>query len=258
MLSPLPIRRISPPTIKEFNEIYLGGGEPVVITGLVHNWAALKKWDINFFAQNFGNLKTTALRLKNGESDLNNYDGARLDYVSVEKSTKAISEGRLDDGLTIVSPIDAFPVTLMNDYSIPTYCAKGKFFRSRLFIGPKGAVTSLHQDLFENLYVLVKGKKQISLYKPSSPVYPHSRFSKLPNWSQVDAENPDIERFPLFKNAQQYTVELESGETLFVPSFWWHHIRNMETSIATSFWWAHGWTVPVASAAALYKKLRDM
>ena len=258
MLNAIRVERITPPTQQEFESKYLRANRPVIITGLVDNWPALSKWNMHYFGSNFGETKAGVVKLKDGECDLNNFTGSRLDYVSIGETITAISAGKINDGLAVASPLEVFPVSIQRDYSTPSFCTKGKFLRSRVFLGPKGTITSLHQDLFENLYTMVKGKKTITLFEPSAPVYPNSRFSRLPNHAQVDPLKPDYNRFPDFKNAQPYIVELSAGETLFLPSFWWHHLKNEEESIAVSFWWAHGWKLPIAWAAAMYKKLRKI
>lgn len=258
MLAPIPVKRITPPTQEEFEKNYLKANKPVIITGMVNDWPALSKWNMDYFGQNFGETKAGVVRLKDGECDLNNFTGSRLDYISVGETVRAINAGRTDNGLAVASPLDVFPEWIKEDYRIPSYCAYSSFLRSRVFLGPKYTITSLHQDLFENLYVMVKGKKTIILFEPSAPVYPNSRFSKLPNHAQVDPLKPDYTRFPALKNAQPYLVELSAGETLFLPSFWWHHLQNEEESMAVSFWWARSWKLPVAWTAALYKKLRKI
>ncbi|CAM6004744.1 unnamed protein product [Sphagnum balticum] len=256
MLSPIAIDRISPPSFEDFQHNYLKANRPIVITGLVNQWPALKNWDFEYFSKNFGDVKAGAFSLIGGECDLNTERGSKLESVSVAESISSITEGRLDNGWAIATPVSIFPTKFQKDYYPPPYCADGKFLRSMTFLGPKGTITSLHHDLPENLYVMVKGKKRIMLFAPSSPVYPNSPFSKLPNHSKIDAEAPDYERFPRVKNAQPYYVDLVAGETLFIPSLWWHHLRNLEPSIAVNFWWAQGWKLPIAWAAATYKRLR--
>ncbi len=134
------------------------------------------------------------------------------------------------------------------------YCEGGRFLTSRIFLGPAGTLSPLHQDLPENLHVMVKGKKRIILFSPSSPVYP-ARFSELPNHARVDPEKPDYERFPGFSKAQPYTVDLEAGETLFLPSLWWHHFHNLAPSMAVNFWWPTGWKLPLVGAMVVYRKM---
>jgi hypothetical protein len=256
MQSPILIERIDPPSISSFYEEYVHKSKPVVIKGLAEDWPAMQKWGLGYFAQNFATVDAGVIKIKGVECDLNTYQGSKLGNEPIGKTIDLIAKGVLDGGAVIAAPVDDFPAELQLDYRAPIYCKDGAFLRSRVFIGPPGTVTSLHQDLPENLYVMVKGKKKITLFPPQSPVYPNSRFSKLPNHAQVDVNKPDYDAFPKFAYAQPYVVELTAGETLFIPSFWWHHLQNGETSMAVNFWWSYGWKLPIAWAAAMYKKWR--
>jgi hypothetical protein len=46
--------------------------------------------------------------------------------------------------------------------------------------------------------------------------------------------HPDLDRFPLFAQAQGIRFKLSPGETLFVPAGWWHTARIVTTSITVS------------------------
>ncbi len=258
MHKPVYLARIPPPSKEYFYRHYVRTGTPVVITGLVSNWQALERWNFEYFQSYFSHTEAGVVRLKNGELDLNTERGSKTERLTVGETIQSIMQGKLDNGWVIASPVEAFPPVLQQDYAPPAYCADGQFLRARIFLGPSGTVTSLHQDLFENLYITVKGKKRITLFSPSSPVYRYPPFSKLPNHAQVDPEQPDYEKFPRLKNAQPYIVELAAGETLYIPAFWWHHLRNTEPSVTISFWWSQGWKLWIARAAALYKKMRNI
>jgi len=247
MMQTIAIERLSLPPDKEtFFREYVFKSKPVVIENMVNDWPALKLWSAEYFIKNFPEAKVGMMKLENDNCDLHSYN----QYV-----VKNISSSVSDSKWAIASPIDFFPEQLSNDYSVPEYCDGGSFLRSRIFMAPTGSVTALHRDLPENIYVMVNGHKKILLFPPELDLYPNSVFSKHPNFSQADPENPDEIKFHNLKNAQAYTVELKSGETLFIPSLWWHHLRNIEESVAINFWWSRGWKIPVTWAAVMFKKI---
>src|SRR5262249_15979234 len=47
-----------------------------------------------------------------------------------------------------------------------------------------------------------------------------------------DLESVDLEKFPLFAQAKQYRTVLAPGDTIFVPSRWWHTARVLSPSIS--------------------------
>ena len=67
----------------------------------------------------------------------------------------------------------------------------------------------------------------------------------LSNYSQVDITNPDYEKFPLFKNAEPLKVTVKAGETLFIPSGWWHttYIHNFNLTYAVDHVNSFNWNI---------------
>lgn len=255
MLQPLSIPRISPPSPQDFFENYVKGSKPVIISGLSDGWPAQRDWSLEYLIQNYGDTLSSAYPIRDSQCDVMVNRGSPLNTITVRESLSSVLKGHLDGGYALASLIDKFPARIKADYSLPVYCADEDFLVSRLFIGPRALLSPLHQDLAENLYFIIRGKKRLTLFAPGDKVYP-SRFSKLPNHAYVDPEKPDYAAYPDFARAQPYIVELVAGETLYIPSMWWHHLRNLDSSIALNFWWYRGWKYYFARASALYRKIK--
>lgn len=258
MLAPIPIHRISPPSIAEFYKNYVRANRPVVISNMVDDWPALQLWSNDYFAQAYGDTLVTVQRLRDGKVDLSTDKGVNAGQMALRNAIETIKHAPLDNNWLISSEVSTFPPQIRKEYHVPAYCADGRFLTSRLFISPAGMRSTMHQDLPENIYVMVKGVKRIILFAPGDPVYHYSRFSKLLNHAQADPEHPDYERFPKFRNAQPYITDLRAGEVLFIPTFWWHHIRHLEASVSINFWWSRGWMVPLGWAGMTYARLRKI
>ena len=257
MKEPLPIERIPPISKRDFYNRYISKGKPVVITGLTCDWKAKKLWNFSYFLDQYARIKIQAFLLNDkGECDVDISRGSPTREIVLEDCLNSLVGSEVKGKWSAASSVDLFPQQLSEEFRAPLYCADGAFLRSMIFIGPEGVVAPLHQDLPENLYVMVRGTKRITLFAPSDDVYPNSRLSNLPNHSQINAEDPDYLRFPKAISTQPYVVDLTAGETLFIPSFWWHHLRNLEPSIAMNFWWSQGWKLPIAWAASVYKRWR--
>lgn len=56
--------------------------------------------------------------------------------------------------------------------------------------------------------------------------------------TQVEVENPDVERFPEFAKAPYQECVLQPGDVLFIPVRHWHYVRSLELSFSVSFWWS--------------------
>ena len=84
----------------------------------------------------------------------------------------------------------------------------------------------------------VVGEKLVLLFSPddSAALYPHPE-PLLFNTSQVDAEDPDLQRFPNFAGAKCVACVLRPGQMLYIPPTWWHFVRSLSPSFSVSFWW---------------------
>jgi hypothetical protein len=105
----------------------------------------------------------------------------------------------------------------------------GKVF---FWFGPSGTVTPLHHDVMNVLFAQVYGRKRFLLISPDQT---HRIYNRIGVYSEVDPEDPDYDRFPLFRQVKVTSVVLGAGEALFLPVGWWHHVRSLDVSISVSF-----------------------
>ncbi len=117
MLPTRPVARISPPSVGEFYRTYVYGSQPVVITGLVDDWPAGRRWELKYFEEQFGDVKAAAYPLKGGECDVHANRGSSVENIPVRETIASVAEGRLDGGLALASLVDAFPQSLKQDYA---------------------------------------------------------------------------------------------------------------------------------------------
>jgi lysine-specific demethylase 8 len=93
--------------------------------------------------------------------------------------------------------------------------------------------TPLHCDWAANLVCQVRGSKRFLLFPPGAPVYPHPNKA---NFSRVDIEAPDMQRFPRFDPSLCHEVDLRPGEMLHVPGLWYHQVHS-DANLAVNWWW---------------------
>ena len=48
---------------------------------------------------------------------------------------------------------------------------------------------------------------------------------------------PDLVRYPEFSKAHKYTVRVGEGETLYLPSLWYHHVQQTQGCVAVNYWY---------------------
>jgi histone arginine demethylase JMJD6 len=233
----------------EFAQEFLYPRRPLVITGALENWKARAKWTPEFFKQNYGGV---ALHLENQPYTLGGFlphrdDGRPLtlgefiDLVlaSTEKNPAPYLrnvhiERFLPELNADLRPLPEYfqPNWLDGPLTQPLHSRLhgGRF---ELYIGGAGGkFPVLHFDTWHIHTFLsqIYGVKKYTLFAPDQSRYLYARG----NQSQVDLENPDLEKFPLFVQATRTEVDLGPGEILFVPAGWWHTTKILSPSITVS------------------------
>ncbi|HTN41824.1 MAG TPA: cupin-like domain-containing protein [Asticcacaulis sp.] len=113
----------------------------------------------------------------------------------------------------------------------------------RIWIGNE-AVTRAHYDLNHNIACVVAGRRRFHLFPPEQLINlypgPFDRTIGGVPVSMVDAENPDLVRYPRFTEAQKVmqTVELDAGDALYIPYGWWHQVHSLSRlNVLVNYWW---------------------
>ena len=116
----------------------------------------------------------------------------------------------------------------------------------RAWIGNRIRVAA-HYDLYENVGVVVAGRRRFTLFPPEQIanlyVGPFELTPAGTPVSLVDLSNPDLERFPNFAQAAEcaQTAELLPGDAIYIPYHWWHAVDSLEPfNLFVNYWWSEG------------------
>jgi len=71
-------------------------------------------------------------------------------------------------------------------------------------------------------------------------LYPYPVEASAGHVSFIDLEQPDFGKYPRLRQAHALTGVIEAGELLYLPAYWWHHVRSLQISISVNFWWPAG------------------
>ena len=112
-----------------------------------------------------------------------------------------------------------------------------------IWIGLRTRIAA-HNDFPDNLACVAVGRRRFTLFPPEQ--FPNLYLGPVDNTpagravSMVDFHAPDLEKFPKFPKALEFAqvAELSSGDAIFIPSLWWHHIEGLSPFNAlVNYWW---------------------
>lgn len=116
-----------------------------------------------------------------------------------------------------------------------------------IWLGPSGATTQAHYDVQDNFYAQLYGRKRFIIFPPEQHRQMHLNgfLHSAAQQSQVDLEEPEYEKTPLFKDASALDVTLLPGDVLFLPALWFHHVIALDLSFSVSIWSRNQEVVPM-------------
>lgn len=217
---------------------YVDQLKPVVISGAFEHWPARTTWTFDLFRERYGDLPL--------EIDERKLTMAEL-IGEVLASTPERPAPYLHNHL-----IKKLPVELQADVRPMPACTRPNWLEHRLmkfgegdltyaelYIGGAGAkFPVLHYDgLHTHAFLMqLQGVKEYIAFPPGQAelMYCGDTYETANRSAIKDVEHPDLQRFPRFAEAKGVRFELHPGETLFVPSGWWHTVRILTPSITVS------------------------
>jgi hypothetical protein len=118
--------------------------------------------------------------------------------------------------------------------------------KCQLWLG--NAVTAAtHYDNNDGINCMVAGRKRFTFFPPDQ--FPNLYIGPLDlapggqPTSLVKVSAPDLERYPRFAQAlaAAETADVEPGDAVFIPNFWWHNVESLEPlNLSMNYWWFEG------------------
>ena len=148
----------------------------------------------------------------------------------------------------------------------PSYLNEDQY-RAGLWIGNKIQVP-LHNDFPNNVACVIGGRRKFTLIPPNQfenlYVGPIDFTPAGRAVSMVDLQNPDLDKYPKFAVALEHalTAELSPGDTIYIPSMWWHAVEGLDDfNVMLNFWWRENPTFlggPDAAMKLAIATIRDL
>ncbi|MCS4304304.1 cupin-like domain-containing protein [Chryseobacterium sp. BIGb0232] len=233
---------------EEFYEKYLKPRRPVVIKNMAKKWPAYQKWTMEYMKEVVGDVEVPLYDSSKADPSAPiNSSAAKMkfgDYVDLIKREPT------DLRIFLFDPIKYAP-KLLEDYISPKELMGGFLDKyPNMFFGGKGSVTFLHFDIdmAHIFHTHFNGRKHILLfdYKWRERLYqiPYATYAL----EDYDIENPDFTKFPALDGVEGIECYLEHGDTLFMPTGWWHWMKYLDGSFSISLRaWDKSWAVKAHS-----------
>ncbi|XP_076270258.1 jumonji domain containing 7 isoform X3 [Rhynchophorus ferrugineus] len=206
-----------------FYRDFVSRNHPVLIKGGVEHFSAVNKWDSVYFRSNCVSY------IQQQNSNLTEHFSELLADVETEISWASKAFNKSPDAVNF-------------------------------WMGDERAVTSMHKDPYENIYCVIDGHKDFILVPPlDTPYVPYENYP-VRKYSNVRPDGFDVERVPdqetiswvavdplrfdqvrdypdFFKKARTFEVRVGKGDVLYLPSLWFHHVRQSHGCIAVNYWY---------------------
>jgi [protein]-arginine 3-hydroxylase / protease len=270
------VERVEGLSPERFHHDYVARRRPVLLAGLARAWPAVARWTPAYFQRAFPGLRISVEVW--GQDDGRNDPLHFMQHLSYAQMTLGRYIQRLlaterptrEYYLAQFHMLRALPqlhddIGSLEPYMVPSPLLPEPVRRrlrlpAAFWLGPAGSVATLHFDPVDNLFVQAHGKKRVLLVSPAQSrnvYYPHDRFKSL-NFSPLDVERPDFDRFPAARALAPLSCEVTPGDVLYIPMGWWHYLRATEMSISLNFWWVYWRHIPPVLAYFGRRRLRDL
>jgi hypothetical protein len=221
---------------RELVRRYIRPMRPVIVSDAISHFGALRRWTPGFFRDRYG---STEVVVDGKTYTMRAYVDALLAATPDEPAPymrNVLLEQWLPELMGDISPLPRCITPNWLDSRV--FPSRESMRTLEIYIGGAGArFPMLHYDGYRTHAWLMQiyGTKRYVVYPPDQAELLYPRGGKEVNKSSIaDVEHPDLERFPLFARATPTVFDLHPGETLFVPSRWWHTVKILSPSITIS------------------------
>jgi hypothetical protein len=236
-LRPAVIPRMHRLSAATFLNDFYSAGRPVIITGMIDDWPARKKWSLEYFGER---LADRVVEVQSGRSADERYE------INCERHKKPMRFGDYVDLVRSAGRTNDFYITANNGSKnrvalaelwddivlIPEYLSRDAGGEAFFWFGPAGTITPFHHDLTNNFMAQVVGRKRVLLAPPWEI---ENMYNDHHCYTPVDGRSIDYARFPALRDVQVLECTIGAGDLLFLPVGCWHFVEALDISVTVSF-----------------------
>jgi len=215
----------------DFQDQFLKPNKPVLMKNFSAGWPAMQKWNFDYFKKRYPGLMVPVYgeAFSNTGKSYTNTDNKMPFSEYLDLIATKPTELRM-----FLFNIFKYIPDLCQDFTYPDiinhYDKKHPF----MFFGGATSKVDVHYDLDLSHVFLTQflGKKKIILFGPENSPYLYRH--PLTVSCNIDIGNPDFAKYPKLADAKGYECTVNHGETLFMPTGYWHYIYYEDGGFALS------------------------
>jgi len=209
----------------EFERKYVRHNKPLIITGMMDNWRAIK-WDVNYLHEVLGDVVVdiTLKQDRKSKKKMKFSEFLMLALSPAEESGRPCLENFpiFDQAPEMRKHVKSKRLFSKKKYNLVVEGA---------FIGGVDSSIPIHKDSADNLLSVIIGRSFIVLVPPEEECN-ISHPSVIPT-----IEVTNIGGNPMFADINGiYFINLQPGEMIFIPKGWVHYTHYLDFSVTVSCW----------------------
>lgn len=229
---------------------------PLVLKGLMAHWPAVRLASqsassvANYIKAMDTGHPTTVLQTTNAVKGLLGY-GPDMHDFNFNRHSKTLTAG-IDQILGLAdhpNPPYIYVQSTPTPQYLPRFAAENPNPLLPASIEPRIWISNAtraqtHNDNDHNIACVVAGRRRFTLFPPEQLVNLYiGPLDHTPSGraiSMASLENPDFDAHPRFREALRHAqvAELEPGDALYIPPYWWHHVQSLTPfNILINYWW---------------------
>jgi Family of unknown function (DUF6065)/Cupin-like domain len=221
----------------EFLERYYCVNRPVIVTGMMDDWPALRKWSLDYFAETFGDREVDVQFGRDAshkfEEDRETFRRKMTFSSFIEKvRTSGVTNDFYITANNNPANKDVLPELWDDVVQVPEFLDGKSVHNGFFWFGPAGTITPFHHDLTNNLMAQVIGRKRILL----APSWDMPLMRNLRDvYCEVDGRTIPPTLQAGFGDPQILECCLAPAEILFLPVGCLHFVEALDISVTVSF-----------------------
>jgi Cupin-like domain len=216
----------------EFLCDFYSTNRPVIITGMIDDWPAMRNWSLDYFVRTLGERQVEVRMPPNEGTNRNEQYVGKISFGDFVEKMRAGGE---NDDFELTAHFGSANrkalSPLWNEIGqIPEYLATDRP-GGILNMAPRGTITPFRHDLANRLLVQVVGRTRLLIVPSWDIPFMYNNF----HWfSRIDGRLVPTQPLPPLDEPQIHEVILDRGELLFLPIGWLQYVEAIEVSVTVS------------------------